>query len=71
MTDESSDAIMRLYSRTNGTVGLVDNLYLTAQQNLEAAYQREMEPYADANRLFRICSVSYFGERRFSRENAF
>ncbi|CAF1010544.1 unnamed protein product [Adineta ricciae] len=56
VTDESSDAIMRLYSRTNGTVGLVDNLYLTAQQNLEAAYQREMEPYADANRLFRVCS---------------
>ena len=49
---------MRLYSRTSGTVGLVDNLYLTAQQNSEAAYQREMEPYADGNRLFRVCSVS-------------
>ncbi|CAF1206769.1 unnamed protein product [Adineta steineri] len=56
VTDESSDAIMRLYSRTNGTVGLVDNLYSTTQQNSEAAYQREMEPYADGNRLFRICS---------------
>ncbi|CAF1233447.1 unnamed protein product [Rotaria sordida] len=56
LTDESSDAIMRLYSRTSGTVGLVDNLYSTAQQNSEAAYQREMEPYADGNRLFRICS---------------
>ncbi len=49
---------MRLYSRTSGTVGLVDNLYSTAQQNAEAAYQREMEPYADGNRLFRVCSVS-------------
>ena len=48
---------MRLYSRASGTVGLVDNLYTANQQNLEAAYQREMEPYADANRLFRICSV--------------
>ncbi|CAF2052224.1 unnamed protein product [Rotaria magnacalcarata] len=56
VTDESSDAIMRLYSRTSGTVGLVDHLYLTAQQNSEAAYQREMEPYADGNRLFRVCS---------------
>ena len=60
MTDESSDAIMRLYARTSGTVGLVDNLYSTAQQNSEAAYQREMEPYADGNRLFRICSVRSF-----------
>ncbi len=57
VTDESSDAIMRLYSRTSGTVGLVDNLYSTVQQNSEAAYQREMEPYADVNRLFRVCSV--------------
>jgi hypothetical protein len=48
---------MRLYSRTSGTVGLVDNLFSTAQQNSEAAYQREMEPYADGNRLFRVCSV--------------
>ncbi|UJR08308.1 hypothetical protein I4U23_012579 [Adineta vaga] len=56
VTDESSDAIMRLYSRTSGTGGLVDSLYSTNQQNLEAAYQREMEPYADANRLFRVCS---------------
>jgi hypothetical protein len=48
---------MRLYSRTNGTVGLVDNLYSTAQQNAEAAYQHEMESYADGNRLFRVCSV--------------
>jgi hypothetical protein len=48
---------MRLYSRTNGAVGLVDNLYSTVQQNAEAAYQREMEPYADGNRLFRLCSV--------------
>lgn len=49
---------MRLYPRNNSTVGLVDNLYSTAQQNAEAAYQREMESYADGNRLFRICSVS-------------
>jgi len=56
VTDESSDLIMRLYSRTNGTVGLVDNLYSITQQNAEAAYQREMEAYADGNRLFRICS---------------
>lgn len=48
---------MRLYSRTSGTGGLVDSLYSSAQQNTEAAYQREMEPYADGNRLFRICSV--------------
>jgi hypothetical protein len=48
---------MRLYSRTNGTAGLVDNLYSISQQNIEAAYQREMESYADGNRLFRICSV--------------
>ena len=48
---------MRLYSRTSGTTGLVDNLYSMAQQNSETAYQREMEPYADGNRLFRICSV--------------
>lgn len=48
---------MRLYSRTSGTVGLVDHLYSTAQQNSEVAYQREMEPYADGNRLFRVCSV--------------
>ena len=57
MTDESSDAIMRLYSRTSGTGGLVENLYSSTQQNSEAAYQREMEPYADGNRLFRVCSV--------------
>ncbi|CAF0871113.1 unnamed protein product [Adineta steineri] len=56
VTDESLDAIMRLYSRPNGSVGLVDNLYSTSQQNAEAAYQREMETYADGNRLFRICS---------------
>jgi paired amphipathic helix protein Sin3a len=56
VTDDSSDAIMRLYSRTNGTAGLVDNLYSISQQNIEAAYQREMESYADGNRLFRICS---------------
>ncbi|CAF0864520.1 unnamed protein product [Rotaria sp. Silwood1] len=56
VTDESSDAIMRLYSRASGTVGLVDNLYSTAQQNSEVAYQREMEPYSDGNRLFRVCS---------------
>jgi hypothetical protein len=49
--------MMRLYSRTSGTVGLVDNLYSTTQQNAEAAYQREMEPYADGNRLFRVYSV--------------
>jgi hypothetical protein len=48
---------MRFYSRTNGTVGLVDNLYSISQQNTEAIYQREMESYADGNRLFRICSV--------------
>ena len=57
VTDESSDAIMRLYTRTNSTVTLVDNLYSTTQQNIEAAYQHEMEAYADGNRLFRICSV--------------
>jgi hypothetical protein len=57
VTDESSDAIMRSYTRTNGTVGLVDTLYSTSQQNIEASYQREMESYADGNRLFRICSV--------------
>lgn len=51
---------MRLYSRTSGTVGLVDNLFTPAQQNSEAAYQREMEPYADGNRLFRVCSVRLF-----------
>lgn len=51
---------MRLYSRTSGTVGLVENLYTPAQQSSEAAYQREMEPYADVNRLFRICSVKFF-----------
>ncbi|CAF4685393.1 unnamed protein product [Rotaria sp. Silwood1] len=56
VTDESSDAIMRLYSRTSDTVGLVDNLYSIGQQNAEAIYQREMEPYANGNRLFRICS---------------
>jgi len=60
--DESSDGIMRLYSRTNGNVGLVENLYTTTQQNAEASYQREMEPYADGNRLFRICSLK--NERR-------
>jgi hypothetical protein len=51
---------MRFYSRTNGTVGLVDNLYSISQQNTEAIYQREMESYADGNRLFRICSVCEF-----------
>ncbi|CAF0731849.1 unnamed protein product [Rotaria sordida] len=56
VTDESSDAIMRLYSHTNSTVGLVDNLYSIGQQNVEAIYQREMESYANGNRLFRICS---------------
>jgi hypothetical protein len=50
---------MRLYSRTNGTAGLVDNLYSISQQNIEAAYQHEMESYADENRLFRICSVCH------------
>lgn len=48
---------MRSYSRTNETVGLVENLYSIPQQNTEATYQREIESYADANRLFRICSV--------------
>ncbi|CAF1317350.1 unnamed protein product [Adineta ricciae] len=62
VTDGSSDSIMRLYPRHNSTVGLVDNLYSTAQQNAEAAYQREMEPYADGNRLFRVCSFK--NERR-------
>ncbi|CAF4335387.1 unnamed protein product [Rotaria socialis] len=56
VTDESSDTIMRLYSQTNGTAGCVDNLYSTAQQNAEAIYQREMETYANGNRLFRVCS---------------
>ncbi|CAF4001433.1 unnamed protein product [Rotaria sp. Silwood2] len=56
VTDESSDVIMRLYSRPNGAAGLVDNLYSIGQQNAEAIYQREMEPYANGNRLFRICS---------------
>lgn len=49
---------MRLYAGANSTPGLVDNLYSTAQQNIEAAYQHDMEPYADGNRLFRICTVS-------------
>jgi hypothetical protein len=48
---------MRLYTHTNGTVSLVDNLYSISQQNIEAAYQHDMEAYADSNRLFRICSV--------------
>jgi hypothetical protein len=48
---------MRLYSRTNGTGGLVDHLYSIAQLNAETAYQRDMESYADGNRLFRVCSV--------------
>ncbi|UJR37933.1 hypothetical protein I4U23_030619 [Adineta vaga] len=64
VTDESSDAIMRLYTSNNSTVGLVDNLYSTAQQNVEAAYQHEMESYADGNRLFRICSFK--NERRIT-----
>ena len=51
---------MRLYSRTNTTSGLVDNLYSISQQNIEASYQHEMESYADGNRLFRICSVRKF-----------
>lgn len=62
VTDDSSDAMMRLYSRNNTSVGLVENLHSTAQQNAEAAYQRDMEPYADGNRLFRICSFK--NERR-------
>lgn len=49
---------MRSYARTNCTVGLVDNLYSKEQQSAEAIYQHEMEPYANGNRLFRICSVS-------------
>lgn len=48
---------MRLYSQTNCTTGLVDNLYSTEQQNAEALYQHEMETYANGNRLFRIYSV--------------
>lgn len=48
---------MRLYSRANSAPGLTDNIYSVAQQNLEATYQRDMEPYADGNRLFRICTV--------------
>ncbi|CAF4533558.1 unnamed protein product, partial [Rotaria sp. Silwood2] len=39
-----------------GAVDLVDNLYTTAQQNSEAANQREIKSYADGNRVFRICS---------------
>lgn len=59
VTEQSSEAIMRLHARPNGTVGLVEDLYTTAQQNAEAAYQREMEAYADGNRLFRLCSVRH------------
>lgn len=54
---------MRLYTRANSAPGLVDDHYSVAQQNLEATYQRDMEPYADGNRLFRICTVRRFLER--------
>lgn len=58
---------MRLYTRTNGTSGLVDNLYSISQQNIEAAYQHEMESCADGNRLFRICSVCELFKGRKAR----
>ncbi|CAF3182264.1 unnamed protein product [Rotaria socialis] len=64
VTDESSDTIMRLYSQTNGTAGCIDNLYSTAQQNAEAIYQREMETYANGNRLFRV--FSFKNDRRMT-----
>jgi hypothetical protein len=38
-------------------MGLVDDLYCVTQQNAEATYQRDMEPFADENRLYRVCSV--------------
>lgn len=57
VTDASSEAIMRLYNRTNTTANLVDDLYSVNQQNVEATYQHDVESYADGNRLFRICSV--------------
>ena len=54
---------MRLYASANNAPGLVDNHYSVTQQNLEATYQHDMEPYADGNRLFRICTVRRFLER--------
>lgn len=62
---------MRLYSGANTVPGLVDNLYSISQQNIEAAYQRDMEPYADGNRLFRICTVGEFFRSKTTMSLAF
>ncbi|CAF3020979.1 unnamed protein product [Rotaria sp. Silwood2] len=55
--DFTMDKIIHHASYRCGAVDLVDNLYTTAQQNSEAANQREIKSYADGNRVFRICSV--------------
>ncbi|CAF0839927.1 unnamed protein product [Didymodactylos carnosus] len=63
--DEVSDSIMRLYLRhiqLGSNTGLVDHLFSTSQQNSEMIYQKELEPFTDNNRFFRICS--YKNDRR-------
>ncbi|CAF0785384.1 unnamed protein product [Didymodactylos carnosus] len=63
--DEASVSIMDLYLRNiqlGVNIGLVDHLFSTSQQNSELSYQKEIEPFTDNNRFFRICS--YKNDRR-------